>query len=157
MRLLLRANAHRALDDTSLEIAASPDTPDRERWQWHVRLHATPTAGDGTTVTAPVVLQDGSTGTLEVNADPRRISAAIQVLPVETHLELDRAEPELVVLLVVGGAALVEGRHLLAERDALVLQGDDPLRVGIDAATGCVSAAVVRLRPLHDRVLAWVP
>lgn len=157
MRLLLRANAHHPIDATSTEIAASPDTPHRERWQWHVRLHAGAAGPDGDAVTAPVVLADGSVATLEVAADREHVDPQVEILPVDAHVELTRGEPELLVLIVIGGAALVEGRHLLTERDALVFQGDDPLRVGIDAAAGSVSAAVVRLRPVRDRVLAWVP
>ncbi|MGB9034984.1 MAG: hypothetical protein WCC45_10745, partial [Paeniglutamicibacter sp.] len=42
MRLLLRANAHRREPGGGLEIAASPDTRERERWQWDVHLAADP-------------------------------------------------------------------------------------------------------------------
>ncbi len=157
MRLLLRANAHRILDGESEEIAASPDTPNRESWQWHIRLHTgTPALPNGV-VARPILLQDGSSATLEVAADPEQVDAHSEILPVPAHADLVRSQAELMVLLVVGGAALVEGRHLLEERDALVLEGDDPLRVGIDAAAGSVTVAVIRLHPVGERALAWVP
>ncbi|MFE9171112.1 hypothetical protein ACFYNZ_16570 [Streptomyces kebangsaanensis] len=166
MRLLLRANAHRQVDGGCREVAAAPDTPRREPWQWQVRLLA---AGHGPSA-APLPgarriaepLPDGAV--LEVAADPAVVRPGVEVVDPGAGTTLDRAEGDVVVLVSSGGRLLVEGRHLLADADAMVLAGDDPLSVDVrrpDSADtpGSTDArlAVIRLAPAGDRVLSWVP
>ena len=157
MRLLLRANAHRSLDTGATEIAASPDTPLRERWQWHVRLHDEAPALAPDALSATVARGDGTSSLLEVSADPGVARPVVELLEVAARAQVRRTPDELVLLLVNRGAALVEQRHLLAELDAMVFEGDDPLEVSVDSAHGPLEVAVVRLRPAVARPLAWVP
>lgn len=157
MRLLLRADTHRRTDDGSIELAASPDTPHRERWQWEIRLtdvepgHST--ASQGVTV----VGGDGRQRLLRVSTDGEVAQAEIEVHEVHQPLTVRRPTTELLVLLVHQGEALVEGRHRLAELDALVLEGDDPLEVSVEPTTAALGIAIVRVRSMTDRHIAWVP
>ncbi|GGS13169.1 hypothetical protein GCM10010269_60560 [Streptomyces humidus] len=160
MRLLLRANAHRQVASACWEVAASPDTPRREPWQWQVRLL---TGGQGPSdlpsetsrrVAAP--LPGGAT--VEIVADSLTAAPAVDVLDPSPSLTVVRTEGELMVLIASGGRVLVEDRHLLAEADALVLAGDDPLSVSVHRSDGSDSrVAVVRLTPVADSALSWVP
>lgn len=170
MRLLLRANAHRQVDGGCREVAAAPDTPRREPWQWQVRLLA---AGHGPSA-APLPgarriaepLPDGAL--LEVTADPAAVRPGVEVVDPGAGTTLERAEGDVVVLVSSGGRLLVEGRHLLADADAMVLAGaDDPLSVDVRRPDGAGTAgapdspdarlAVIRLSPAGDRALSWVP
>jgi hypothetical protein len=166
MRLLLRANAHRPVSDGAVEVAASPDTYLREAWRWQVRLldaDAPPSPVDVASAVArlEVLLAVGSR--LEVLADPAAVHAVAEVLaapgssgsPAGT---LARDTGEVVVLVCAGGDVVVEGRHVLGDRDALVLAGDDPLLVALDWPAGSVAdLGVVRLRPVGAPELTWVP
>jgi hypothetical protein len=159
MRLLLRANTHRRIDG-GWEVAASPDTPGRERWQWQVRLLDAaygpadvppPRAHRVTELLAPGLA-------LEVVAVPGQVTPAVEVIGLDAPSVVDRERDEIVVLLACDGQVLVEDRHLLSDEDALVLAGDDPLGVSVLSPRGARSrVAVVRLRPAEGRVLAWVP
>ncbi|MGY3203606.1 hypothetical protein [Streptomyces sp. TE5632] len=185
MRLLLRSNAHRTVHEGCREVAASPDTPRRERWSWQVRLL---TAGRPRSVDGPADgLGEGPEGrpakavrtvrslagdtAVEVMSDPGRISAEVVVVGADVPLELKRAAEEIVVLLASGRPVLVEDRHRLEDADAMVLEGDDPLAVTVaplgitGAADGTASGAaggeaflaVVRLRTHDGGALGWVP
>ncbi|PZH20048.1 hypothetical protein C1I97_01900 [Streptomyces sp. NTH33] len=167
MRLLLRANAHRPVDGGGREVAAAPDTPRREPWQWQVRLLA---GGHGPT-TAPLPgarriaepLPDGTV--LEVAADPAAVCPDVEIVDPGAGTTVDRAESDVLVLVACGGRLLVEGRHLLADADAMVLAGaDDPLSVEVRHPDGRgvpdgpdARLALVRLSPAGDRALSWVP
>ncbi|MFF4827388.1 hypothetical protein [Streptomyces sp. NPDC001312] len=166
MRLLLRANAHRQVDGGCREVAAAPDTPRREPWQWQVRLLA---EGHGPS-TAPLpgarriteALPDGAL--LEVAADPAAVRARVEVLDAGAGTTVDRAEDDVLVLVSTGGRLLVEERHLLADADAMVLAGDDPLHVAVRHPDGPgpsdgpeTRVAVVRLGSARGRTLSWVP
>lgn len=163
MRLLLRANSHRLVDPGVTELAAAPDTPLRERWQWHLRLHdCVPEAAEGSVIRT-VRRGDGGSQVLEVTADPGIARPDTELIEAGSRVEVRRAAEELLVLVVHRGAALVEQRHLLAELDAMVLEGDDPLSVSVDPADSVDSGhsplgvAVVRLTPTNPGPLAWVP
>lgn len=159
MRLLLRANTHRRTDDGCIEVAASPDTPHRERWQWHLRLldiePGSGTPNEGVTI----VGADGRQRLLRVSTDVATTQAEVEVHEVQQPLtiKIKRPSTDLLVLLVHRGEALVEGRHRLAELDALVLEGDDPLEVSVEPMTAPVGISVVRLGSTSERPLAWVP
>ncbi|MGW0994763.1 hypothetical protein ACWD5V_15935 [Streptomyces sp. NPDC002523] len=160
MRLLLRANAHRSLSDHCREVAASPDTPRREPWQWQVRLltHGrTQTDAPGLSVHRIATKLPGGT-ILEVAADPATVVTAVDVVDPSSTAVMDRKEEELVVLIACGGRVLLEDRHLLSEADALVLAGDDPLRVTVRRPDGAASrVAMVRLSATGVGTLGWVP
>lgn len=154
MRLLLRRNAHRVVG-AEIEIAASPDTPDRERWLWHVRL--TEATGPES---ASIALNrsDGSVSAVTASVDPAAIVADVRASEPTETVRVVRSAAELVVLVVGAGAVLVEGRHRLAELDALVLAGDELLTVAVEPRPGeAVSLATVRLRPVTGAQLSWVP
>lgn len=159
MRLLLRANSHRTAPDGAVEIASSPDTPRRERWQWHLRVSdAAPAAPAGTASTATVLERPGGAAVLTVTVDPAAVAPHAELLDLARPVEVLRSESELVVLVVGSGVARAEGRHLLGALDALVLAGDDPLQVTVEQASAdAVSVALVRLRPADAGSVAWVP
>lgn len=163
MRLLLRANAHRVTDG-GVEVAASPDTPGREAWQWHVRVLDPRPAGTGQgppgvdRQVASLPGPGGSGSVLEVSSAARVVTAKVEVVVAGEGVTLER-DPDEIVLLVVGeGRARVEDRHLLGELDTLVLEGDDPFVIGLErAGVEPTSVGVVRLRAAGDRAIGWVP
>ena len=157
MRLLLRGNSHNRVNESTVEIAAAPDTPGRERWQWHVRLHDRFPVLDDVAVGMSVVRSDGTELLLEVSADGDVARAEAEQLEVSSRAAVRRTPDDLLLLLVHRGAALVEQRHLLAELDVMVLEGDDPLEISVDAADGPLGLSIVRLHPALSRPLAWVP
>ncbi len=157
MRLLLRANAHRRNDGGPIEIAASPDTPNRERWQWHIRLEEVDPGLYAAEQGVPLLGGNGRQRLLQVATDLETTRSEVEVHQLERALVIQRPRADLLVLLVHQGEALIEHRHRLAELDALVLEGEDPLEVSVEATTVPAGISVVRLRPTTDRPLAWVP
>lgn len=162
MRLLLRANSHRRPAAGETEIAASPDTPLREPWQWDLRLldgPGQPQQQPGRSADAvQLTRSDGSTSLLILTADPDTVTPELEVLDLGAPVSVERTERELLALVVGRGTALVEGRHVLGELDAMVLAGDDPSGVRIERVSdGAASVALVRLRPSGLGALAWVP
>ncbi|NJC71381.1 hypothetical protein HC031_16895 [Planosporangium thailandense] len=163
MRLLLRSNSHRPLENGSgVEIAASPDTPRRERWQWQVRLlpggaSSADLDQKAATVTAALSRGDGSSSSVEVSTDPEVASATLEVLEPTDTVQLERGLREVLVFVVGRGQARIEDRHLLTELDVLVLEGDDPYVVDVAAVEAATSIAVVRLTAAGTRGIGWVP
>lgn len=161
MRLVLRAGSHREVADGALEVAASPDTPRRERWQWDIRVfEATlPTNGNqrqAVPVSAELARGDGSASRIEVRADAELVRPEIQVLNLGTGFEVERELQEVVAVIVGSGSALAEGRHRLRELDALILEGDDPYFLRIEPESGIdATVAVVRLKGTGS--IGWVP
>jgi redox-sensitive bicupin YhaK (pirin superfamily) len=152
MRLLLRANAHRAVAG-GVEVAASPDTPTRpDPWAWQIRLHDTIAADGGASVE---LAAGGRWRSLQVDTDPALVRPELEVLRLDGTTEVSREEADLVALVVTDGSALVEDRHALATGDAMVFTGDDPLAVRTTAPGGEV--VLVRLRPVSDVEVGWVP
>jgi hypothetical protein len=158
MRLLLRANSHRAVSSGAVEIAAAPDTPGREHWQWHLRLEDAETPEPAGTRRATVALGDDSTTRLALCYDPDVVEPECGSVDLGPVGELTRGEGELMALVVGKGTVLVEGRHRLAARDCLVLEGDDPTKVSVErAAEEDAALAVFRLKPTGQRGLGWIP
>ncbi|HEX3791925.1 MAG TPA: hypothetical protein VHW44_28955 [Pseudonocardiaceae bacterium] len=158
MRLLLRRNAHRAVGE-AIEIAAAPDTPRREQWQWHVRVTpVTDTSPAPDTLAVALSRGNGTVAAVEVTVDPAQVLAAVSSADLDRATRIDRTAGELVVFVVGTGAILVEGRHRLSELDAYVLAGDDPLTVDLhpDSAEPA-PYATVRLRSTTPTPLSWVP
>ncbi len=158
----MRSSAHRPVatgnGHSAVVVAASPDTEGRpEPWLWDLRLleGSTPDAGGPARVAVP--LGAGPT-TLEVNLDPRAVTAEVELVDVVDTRVIDREERSLLALLVASGRCLVEGRHDLGVRDTMVLEGDDPLQVSLaPAGTEPTTVAVVRLQAGDSRTLGWVP
>jgi hypothetical protein len=162
MRLIMRANAHRVLPagdgPDGVELASSPDTIGRpERWLWHIRLLQAPAAtGAGADDVRTSRLDLGGTGTLEVAFKADDVTAEVELLDLADSRLLQRDEAELVALVASSGKTLVEDRHLLAEGDTLVLEGDDPMSVRVRPTDGRSAVALVRLRSGSGAV-SWVP
>jgi hypothetical protein len=162
VRLLLRANSYDADDTGGTRIAASPDTPGRERWQWELGIAQTHPPGDdsdgGHIQSVRLLRSADSTTRVVLTADPRAVSAALATLDLSEPAHLARDPRELLALVVGRGVALAEGRHVLGELDTVVLAGDDPTDVRVEQISEePVSLAVVRLRPAGTDGLAWVP
>ncbi|MGN6781454.1 MAG: hypothetical protein ACTHJH_08130 [Marmoricola sp.] len=162
MRLLLRANAHRPVGETGLELASSPDTAGREQWQWHLRLDdgAGAPAPDRDAVVARTALARPAdrSSELTLSTDPDHVTGAVEQLEVNAAERIHREERELLVLVVGSGHVLVEGRHRLGELDAMVLEGDDPYDVSVAPLDhGSAAIGVARLEPVDDTRIAWVP
>jgi hypothetical protein len=160
--LLLRAGAHRPVDG-GVEVAASPDTPRREAWQWHVRVlegrsgHGEEQA-DVERLTLSLPRSGGLPAVLEVSCDPDAAAARAEVVISGEPVTLERDVHEVTVLVVGQGGVRVEGRHLLHELDAMVLEGDDPLRPELErVGEEPTSVAVVRLRSTASQPISWVP
>jgi redox-sensitive bicupin YhaK (pirin superfamily) len=154
MRLLLRASAHRPVDD-GVEVAASPDTPTRpDPWTWQLRLlHQDPGPGAAAAV-APL-----PAGTpweaVAVDTDPAVVTPDLTVSALAGTTHVTREEADLVALVVTAGSALVEGRHALAAGDAMILTGDDPL--ALDATGTDATLVLVRLSSPRRAPIGWVP
>ncbi len=160
----MRADAHRpAADEDGVpvcEVASSPDTPGRpERWRWHIRLREESPDGRAEVPSRQVVhLGLGPDTSLEVAVDPASVRAEVELVDLTDTYLVGRDERGLVVLVQGSGRCLVEGRHELGRHDTLVLEGDDPMSVGlVPTGTGPTTVAVVRLHPVEDNVLGWVP
>jgi hypothetical protein len=161
MRLLLRSNSHRDLGDGGFEVAASPDTPRRELWQWDLRVvPADRAAGHrprpSQRVGADLLRGNDSFSRVEVSADPAAVRPSIEVLQISGRQGINRGPQELVAVIVGRGQALAEGRHRLGELDAMILEGDDPYVLSLEP-NGCATASVAVVR-LHGTVaIGWVP
>ncbi|MEV7648867.1 hypothetical protein [Arthrobacter sp. NPDC089319] len=161
MRLLLRSNSHRDVDDGCLELAASPDTPRRELWQWDLRLlpadrPQTNNPKPVRRVSAGLTRGDGSVSRLEVCADPTAALPSIEVLQLDGLQRIGRGTQEVVAVVVGRGLTLAEGRHRLGELDVMILEGDDPYDLSLEPQDGAAaSVAVVRLEGVG--AIGWVP
>ncbi|WP_267544045.1 hypothetical protein [Arthrobacter sp. H14-L1] len=161
MRLVLRAGSHREVADGTLEVAASPDTPRRERWQWDIRVFEAATApngsqGQGVPVRANLGRGDGSASRIEVRADAELVRPEIQIRSVGTGFDVERELQEVVAVIVGSGSTLAEGRHRLRELDALILEGDDPYFLRIEPGSNIdATVAVIRLKGTGS--IGWVP
>jgi hypothetical protein len=157
MKLLLRANSHRRIDGV-LEIASSPDTPRRERWQWHLRTAPADTPSAANAVSAPLPLSDGSVAQLRLTIDPGAIGADMASVDLTGPIRVQRSRDELVMLVVGRGAVLLDKTHLLGGLDTLVVAGDDPVELtAAQASAEPASLIMIRLHSVDDGSVTWVP
>lgn len=161
MRLLLRANAHRTEPGGGTEVAASPDTHGRERWQWDVRLvpdtgSQSPDPEGAMVASGALRLGDGQTRRVMARSAAEAAVPSVEIHQVGARTELTRELQEVMVLISGGPGLLIEGRHHLGQLDALILEGDDPFSVPLEAqgAEG-TPLAVIRLK--GRAALGWVP
>lgn len=163
----MRRGAQREVAQGVTVIAASPDTPHRERWIWQVSvIEGTnevpgPPAG-ATAVTLPLegpVYYPGlGSAALHVAADANYAIASVARVDLTTPQTLTREVDQVRVLLVDAGQIVVERRHYLDAGDALVVEGDDPLSFTVADARGEGSAlAVATLAAPAGRLIGWVP
>jgi len=157
MQLLLRQPAQALLDaHASAEVAASPDSPGRERWQWDVRL-------ERTSVRAPDALSSHLVGAgvgdhyVNVRFDPEVIEADLQRVTIPERHTLERDARELWVAVVESGS-MYEGIFEVAPGDVAIWEGDDPTHIPVGARGGRDAEIVlVRIRRRDGRDLRWVP
>lgn len=184
--MVLRAATHR-FDELSgeSELAAGPDTPDRERWSWELRLLAADPTGPGRCWATTGLIRaqqmislrrsDRSGAVLVLRGDPDLVDSSLRQEPVSGEIQLSREPGELTILVAAGGSVLVAGIHLLGELDALVVEGDDLLAFSVvpvpDGADGpdwgsnqdtanagsATILAVARLVSRSREHLRWVP
>jgi hypothetical protein len=161
VRLLLRADSHGSTDTGGIRIAASPDTPGRERWQWELGIAQTDLdddSGQRRSQSVQLPRSDATAVGLVLTVDPGAVSATLELVELPEPMELSRDPGELLALVVGRGVALVESRYLLGELDTVVLAGDDPTAVRLEQASDePVALAVVRLRHAGRGSLVWVP
>lgn len=160
MRLLLRASSHVPASDGSLVLAASPDTPGREAWQWYLRLSTGPGEHPDGAVAAGLQLPPSAAPwtSAELATDPDAVRPELDLLDVSSRAALQRGAAEVTVLVAVDGDLTVEGRHRMSRLDALVLEGDDPLTVGLEPHEGsAANVLVARVVAPRDGMLRWVP
>lgn len=157
MQLLLRQPA-RFLDSTGepSEVAASPDSPGRERWQWDVRLERSSVAGPDA-VSSHLAGAGVGDHYVNVRFDPEVVRAVIERLVIDADDVLVRDEAELWVAVLESGR-MTEGVFAVDPGDVMVWEGDDPLRIPVTALDAHETEIVlVRLRRRDGRVLRWVP
>lgn len=167
MRMLLRRGAHREQQPGVTVLAASPDTPARERWQWQASVVEGADAVCGIPDGARVVtlplgrpVYGVVPAVLHVAAEPSQAVPSVERIELSGEVDVTRGTEEVMVLLVDEGEALVEGRHTLRHGDVLVLEGDDPHQFtvcGTPRGPRRSSMSVVRLVPPAGRKLGWVP
>ncbi|MUH45760.1 MAG: hypothetical protein F2793_04530 [Actinobacteria bacterium] len=163
MQLLLRSPARvrdAATDGTaSVEVAASPDSPARERWLWDVRLESSAAPMTDAMDAVSLEVSGAGRGIHFVNArfDASVITAEIRVEILTAPADLRRPEGEIWVAIIEAGE-LHDGSFTVRAGDVLVWEGDDPLSVAL-RPTGHdpVQLAVVKLGRRDGKVLRWVP
>ncbi|MSW44063.1 MAG: hypothetical protein F2836_04735, partial [Actinobacteria bacterium] len=138
MQMLLRTPGVDLFHHSStagVELAASPDSPARERWLWDVRLESA--AAPLTEVFDVASLEVTGAGRgihfINVRFDPAEIVAAIAVEVLQVEAELSRPESEIWITIIESGA-VHDGSFLVKTGDVLVWEGDDPLTVTLRPA-----------------------
>ncbi|MGI9196287.1 MAG: hypothetical protein ACR2KE_02385 [Candidatus Nanopelagicales bacterium] len=157
MQLLLRQPAQRLLlRSEEAEVAASPDSPGRENWQWDIRLSRAPASGEGSLTTT---LEADEVGAHHVNVrfDARVIDAEMERCIVDDIQVLWRDEMDLCVAIMESGA-MSEGIFQVSPGDVMVWEGDDPRSIALAPLGGEPAGFVlVRIRRQDGRALRWVP
>lgn len=162
MQMLLRSPAVLVEDHPAtagVELAASPDSPARERWLWDVRLESQAAASGEASDVASLEVTGAGRGIHFINArfDPSEIVAAIAVEVLETSVELSRPEGEIWITIVESGA-VHDGSFLVKTGDVLVWEGDDPLTVTLRPGDeGQAQIAIVKIGRRDGSTLRWVP
>lgn len=157
MQLLLRQPAKTLWESNDVsEVAASPDSPGRERWQWDVRLERSAMVAQDSVSTH---LMGAGLGEHFVNVrfDPQVIDAAIERRTVVASEVLVRDEAEIWVAIMEDGL-MSEGAFVVVPGDVMVWEGDDPVRIPVETLGAAHSDMVlVRLWRRDGKVLRWVP
>lgn len=145
-------------------VAASPDTPQRERWQWQAsvvegsdEVPGLPTGAQVVTMPLGRSVYGVDPAVLHVATDPDLAVADVARIDLDEPATLTKRVDEVAVLLVDRGTVVVEGRHLLGVGDVLVLEGDDPVQISVEERQCPAGVAMARLTPAAGRTLGWVP
>jgi hypothetical protein len=162
VKLLLRsptASVDDVAADMSLEVAASPDSPARERWMWDVRLEsrAAPMTGAMDAVSLEVSGAGRGIHFVNVRFDATAITAAIDVEVLDRPASLRRPAGELWIAIFEAGAAH-DGPFIVRAGDVLVWEGDEAIAVELRPIDEVpVQIAVVKLGRRDGSELRWVP
>lgn len=160
----MRSGAQREAAPGVSVVAASPDTPNRERWQWQASIvegadDVPDLPDEAKVVTLPLghSLYGVEPAVLHVAADPEWALPHVDRVALERATVISRRPDEVAVLLVDRGEAVVEGRHRLGIGDVLVLEGDDPLDFSVEGVSATAGMAMARLAAPEGRPIGWVP
>ena len=147
MWMLVRDNAIRPEVDGTRTLAACPDSDDRgEAWLWSVRRVPEPDGG----------------WQVRVEVDPEQVRASQDVHADGQLVELVRQRGEQIVVVAVDGTHVVADRNgpwtrRLQPGDVFVVEGEEQESLLVDPAPGASRVSVVRLTPVGDGPLRWVP
>ena len=141
MQLILRQPASRTIDDDATEVvvAASPDTFGREPWQWDVRVA---TVDEGYRVTAA--------------HNPANIKILEEDLDIHDSYQAIRGVDEL-WLAVIMKHSVTHGVFTLHAGDVAIWEGDDPVRIRLDAVDGDACVRLIRIARRDGKAARWVP
>ena len=142
-----------------VELAASPDSPARERWLWDVRLESAAAPMTEALDVASLEVTGANRGIhfINVRFDPAEIVASIAVEVLDAESELRRPEGEIWITIIEAGA-VHDGSFLVKTGDVLVWEGDDPLTVTLRPADDAMAQiAVVKIGRRDGSTLRWVP
>ena len=141
MQLVLRQPAARDSGDesTGVVVAASPDTFGREQWQWDVRV------------------TDALCGfEVTVAHNPELIHVVEERIDIAPTYEAMREADELWLLVVVE-REIAHGHFRLEAGDVAVWEGEDPIRIRLDAIDGLAVVRLVRITRRDGKAARWVP
>jgi hypothetical protein len=147
MWMLVRDNAIHAEADGTRTLAACPDSDDRgEAWVWSVRRVPQPDGG----------------WRVRVDVDPEQVQVVEDLHADGRLVELVRRPGEQIVVVAVDGTHVVADRNgpwtrRLRPGDVFVVEGEEQESLLVDPAPGPGRVSVVRLTPVGDRPLRWVP
>lgn len=138
------------------EVAASPDSPGRENWQWDVRLAREPAEGPGSLTTTIDAVEVGAAH-VNVRFDAGVVQAEMGRYIVNDVQVLWRDEMDLCVAIMESGV-MSEGIFMVTPGDVMVWEGEDPRSIAL-APLGSRPAefVLVRIRRQDGRALRWVP
>ncbi len=162
MQMLLRSPAaiiedHRSV--AGVELAASPDSPARERWLWDVRLESEEAPMTEASDVESLEVTGAGRGIhfINVRFDPEEIVASIGVERLDLESEFSRPAGEIWITIIESGA-VHDRSFLVMTGDVLVWEGDDPLTVTLRPADeGRAEMAIVKIGRRDGSTLRWVP
>ncbi len=147
MWMLVRKNAISSDGDGTRLLAASPDSADRgDAWRWSVRS----------------VLDPGGQRRITVEADEHAVRSSSTDHSDGESLDLERRPGDQIVLTLTQGEALIADRHgpwrrWLSAGDVFVVEGEEQESLRLTLTPGHGEARVIRLEPIGDVPLRWVP
>ncbi len=141
MQLILRQPAARDAGDgsTGVVVAASPDTFGREQWQWDVRICESEAGFD-----------------VAVAHNVESIEVVEESIDVSASFEATREVAELWLAVVVK-KPVIHGQFRLEAGDVAVWEGDDPVRIRVQAVEDDARLQLVRIRRRDGKAARWVP
>lgn len=141
------------------KVAAAPDSGRaNEPWQWRLTV-GEQSSTDVSSSRQDLIFDDPVTGrreVLELACETNLVRGSINSEEFESRHELRRREGELVVVYVHSGQ-LAFDRHTLSTGDAAIVSGDEHYEVMTQPVSGRTDAALIRLEPVSETGLVWIP